>query len=122
MTDLAQGAAFFTDERLRCPDSARFSRYFISPAWPASIHCEKTPSSGKSSSRTGATPTRSNPASAAVCLAVRAISSLEITVHIIADEPWDERKTARHPIKGLPARHRRVNRRDLALSLLKQKI
>src|SRR5215475_2068799 len=61
MTLRAQGAATLSEERLRRPSSARASRYFMSPAWPASIQARKWASS--SNSRTGAMPERSKPVS-----------------------------------------------------------
>src|SRR6185312_8422818 len=75
-----QGAAFVADARRSSPDSVRDSRYFISPARPASTHSIKAPSSGISSLRIGAIPARSNPASEAASLAACAISSANIIV------------------------------------------
>src|SRR5579864_89170 len=75
ITLCAQGAAILTDSRFNCPASSRASRYFISPAWPAAIHCGKYASSSKS--RTGEIPARSNPATRAARLMNEEISCIE---------------------------------------------
>src|SRR5690349_10851107 len=64
-TDFAHGATAAKEARFSSPDSARDSRYFISPACPAAIHSGKYSSSGKRA--TAATPERSKPAPAAAC-------------------------------------------------------
>src|SRR5882762_1776752 len=88
-----QGAVLLADARCRSPASVRFSRYFISPAWPASTHWTKASNSGRSSLRTGAMPARSKPASMAASLAACASCSCEITPdHYLAASLGVERK------------------------------
>src|SRR6185312_5658396 len=87
----AQGAAFVAEARRSSPDSLRVSRYFISPARPASTHSTKALSSGRSSCCTGAIPARSKPASKAARRAACAISCANSIHNNYAG--WTEEKT-----------------------------
>src|SRR5579872_3576470 len=63
ITVRAHGMVEFSEARFNFPFSLRASKYFMSPACPAAIHCGNRASSGKS--RTGAMPANSKPASRA---------------------------------------------------------
>src|SRR5690242_18581315 len=71
------GATAFREARFSSPVSPRALRYFISPAWPSSIHRGKYSSSGKS--RTAATPASSKPASAAARFTISSSTALQLT-------------------------------------------
>src|SRR3954451_12373061 len=74
ITLFAHGTATLSAERFSSPAESRASRYFTSPAYPASIQCGKCFSSANSC--TGATPASSKPASRENCFTMDVISEI----------------------------------------------
>src|SRR6185312_2621241 len=97
--DFAQGTAFLMAARCSSPLSVRFFMYFISPAWPASIHSEYALSSGNSPVWREAIPAWSNPAFKAASFIILASCSRVSTCFLLSQSLTPLPGTASSPEK-----------------------